>query len=220
MRDTPFPSSSEGTRPYYENQQLKRSELVFEKKKKKKRSKHVTAGAGKTKRFSIVRKKESDPRKLQMLIAISMILLILFGIAAAIVFLWADPLSKGPCDLSDDASEYQLLLCERASDGIKCDFDSSGCRDGCILGYEQDVYGCAKSCECATQGSFENDVAFNPNNIQSVLSAYLKDEDMTFDLAGGSVSIQSNIWDLDIVNGRVQIPYLMSNAISESVLSY
>ena len=53
MRDTPFPSSSEGTRPYYENQQLKRSELVFEKKKKKKRSKHVTAGAGKTKRFSI-----------------------------------------------------------------------------------------------------------------------------------------------------------------------
>ena len=50
--------------------------------------------------------------------------------------------------------------------------------------------------------------------------AYLKDEDMTFDLAGGSVSIQSNIWDLDIVNGRVQIPYLMSNAISESVLSF
>jgi len=48
--------------------------------------------------------------------------------------------------------------------------------------------------------------------------AYIREEDSVFDdETPGSASIYNNIWDLDLVNGRVRVPYVMAPSICKNI---
>ena len=52
----------------------------------------------------------------------------------------------------------------------ECTFDVSQCSTGCFLGYHHTLLGCAVSCDCATEGNFENDILFNCLDFQFIFT--------------------------------------------------
>lgn len=116
---------------------------------------------------------------------------------------------------SDDDKYYERKSCEEgASSPIKanaclrlnCTFDVSSCTSTCPFGYENDGL-CEVGCECALEGTFQGDVYFDQDEVQSMAEEYgYTDPESDFAVFSGSAQ-SGKLWDQYADGGRIKIFY-------------
>nr|XP_002131733.1 uncharacterized protein LOC100176208 [Ciona intestinalis]AZM68747.1 tunicate astacin domain and thrombospondin type 1 repeats-containing protein 1 [Ciona robusta] len=186
---------------------------VGEKEKPRHHRKQAEAGGG-------VQGSKKRPTKKddKTTVKIAMVGILVVGVIALIlaIVLGMSPSEEYSCQRAKNEGEkvspFDVNECEAAKK--KCQFDITTCSDACPLGYKNEG-GCAVSCLCATDGTYESDIMFNEANIQRALDRFIAPPDNgSFDVfTGNTIKTTAPLWELG-VNGRVQIPYVFDPTIT------
>nr|XP_039268302.1 uncharacterized protein LOC120343233 isoform X1 [Styela clava] len=162
---------------------------------------------------------ENKHKKKRKIIGLLLLLsLLLSGIIGIFLYLWPMLFGDNECTSLELPAEYKAIICARIQTGQTCEFNVESCDILCPLGLETDEFACITSCNCATEGLFESDVAYDKESLQTLLSAYMTVEDHTFQLFSGSATNVLNIWNLNKVGTSVRVPYVLADNLDPAVL--
>ncbi|XP_078487796.1 astacin-like [Ciona intestinalis] len=94
----------------------------------------------------------------------------------------------------------------------QCSFNTAECTGNCgPLGHQTDDWDCPISCECKSSGFIEGDIKFDDKNVAMIKNTY----GISPIIRGrGASSRQNHLWTDVRINGRIKVPFVMSNDTS------